>query len=236
MFSHFITLATLLSNTTVQELKLKALSLNHPELELGVRDAKGKIETFKVYSHTLSAAKSVFTRAGKITLLAVDKNSPEKNNWKTYATASIPPDLSSIILILSGDEARPQITVVADPLEKTHGGSLRFFNTCPYPVGINLPGFKKILASGTETFCQPDLRPESYGQGQFFTSNLGGGWRPAGGIRWLHLNDIRTLWFIAPDPHNSNLVTLRGVEELVKSTLAAPNIKTNPKNFISQAE
>ena len=74
------------------------------------------------------------------------------------------------------------------------------------------------------------------GKANFFTSNLGGGWRSAGGIRWLQLNDIRTLWFITPDPHNPNLVAVRSIEEKVYSPALAAALKVNPEDVISQSE
>lgn len=216
MLSLFITLATLAANTSTKEIKFRALCLAHPELELGVRDAEGKIETFKVYAHTLSSEKTTSASEGKILLLRAEKNLAGKINWKPFVSAKVPAALGSIILIISGEQAAPKTTVVSDPVEKAQGGSFRFFNTCPYAVGINLAGFKKILASGTETFCLPNLAHATYGQGQLFTSDQSSGWRAAGGMRWLHLNDIRTLWFIAPDPSNPNLVTVHGIEERVQ--------------------
>lgn len=235
MLSHFITFATLVTNAATKEIKFRALSLHQPEIELGVRGPKGVVESFKVYAHTLSSEKTITTREGRISLLSVEKNSAGKINWKPFTCVEIPSAQSSVILIISGDNAAPQATVVADPLERALGGSLRLFNTCPYAVGISLPGFKKILARGTETFYLPNLSQETYGQGQFFTANLGGGWRAAGGIRWLQLNDTRTLWFIAPDPNNSNLVTVRGIEERVRSSTNVATLKVNPKNTVSQS-
>ncbi len=236
MLSFLITLATLATNTSTKEIKFKALCLDQAELELGVRDAKGKIEPFKVYAHTLSSEKTVSSREGKIFLLSAKKSLSGEVNWNPFATAEVPAALSSVILIISGDQTAPKTTIVSDPPERAQGGSLRFLNTCPFAVGINLPGFKKILASGAETFCRPILDHESYGQGQFFTSNLGGGWRSAGGIRWLQLNDIRTLWFIAPDPHNPNLVAVHGIEEKVCNPALATALKFNPKDAISQSD
>jgi hypothetical protein len=235
MLSFFITLATLAANTSAKEIKFRALCLDQPELELGIRDAKGKIETFKVYAHTLSPEKTTSTRAGKISLLSADKSLPGKVNWKPFASAEVPTAVSSVVLIISGDLTAPRATIISDPPERAQGGSLRFLNTCPYAVGINFPGFKKILASGTETFCRPSLDHESYGQGQFYTY-LGGGWRAAGGIRWLQLNDIRTFWFISPDPHDPNLVTVHGIEEKVLQPILAKALKISPKDTLSQVE
>jgi hypothetical protein len=235
MLSFLITLTTLATNTSAKEIKFKALCLNQAELELGIRDAKGKIETIKVYAHTLSSEKTVLSHEGKISLLSAEKSLSGKVNWNPFVATEVPAALSSIILIISGDETTPKATIVSDPPERAQGGSLRFLNTCPYAVGINLPGLKKILASGTETFCRPSLDHETYVQSQFFTSNLGGGWRAAGGVRWLHLNDIRTLWFITPDPQNPNLVTVHGIEEKVFSPTLTASLKVNPKGIVSQA-
>ncbi len=236
MISFFVALAALASSASAKEIKFKALSLSQPEIEIGFKNSKGKIDVFTVYAHALSSEKTVTTKERKIVLLTAERNSSGKINWATYATADVPPDLDSVILILSGDASHPKATIVSDPPEKSQGGSLRFLNTCPYSVGINLPGFKKILASGTETFCKPSLSHETYGQGQLFTSNDSSGWRPAGGMRWLQLNDVRTLWFIAPDPNNFNLVTVHGIEESARSTLVSPALKINPKNAVSQTD
>ncbi len=235
MLSFFITLATLAANTSAKEIKFRALCLNQPELELGIRDATGKIESFKVYAHALSPEKITLARAGKILLLSIDKSLAGKVNWKPFLTAEVSTTVSSVVLIISGEPTAPKTTIVSDPPERVQGGSLRLLNTCPYAVGINLPGFKKILASGTETFFQPSLDHESYGQGQFYTSNQSGGWRAAGGIRWLQLNDIRTFWFIAPDPHDSNLVTVHGIEEKVPHPTLVEVLKISPKDALSQA-
>lgn len=236
MISFFVALVTLASNDSNKEIKFKALSLTQPEMELGIKDARGKIDIIKVYGHTLSSEKTVISKDRKIVLWAAEKNSAGKTNWSTYAMADAPLELNSLILIISGGASRGKITVVSDPPEQSKGGSLRFFNTCPYSVGINLLGSKKILASGTEAFFKPNLNNDTYGQGQFFTSYLGGGWRPAGGIRWLQLNDVRTLWFIAPDPNNSNLVTVRGIEESTQNSVAAPSLKINPRRALSQTD
>jgi hypothetical protein len=236
MISFFIALAALASNASTKEIKFKALSLSQPEIEIGIKNSKGKIDVFTVYAHALSSEKVITTSERKIVLLMADRSLSGKINWSTYATADVPPDLDSVILILSGDANHPKTTIVADAPEQSQGGSLRFLNACPYPVGINLPGFKKILASGTETLCKPSIKHETYGQGQLFTSNTGGGWRPAGGMRWLQLNDVRTLWFIAPDPNNESLVTVHGIEESVRSNWATPTLKINPKNAVSQTD
>ncbi len=236
MLSFFITLATLAANSSAKEIKFRALCLDQAEMELGIRNPKGQIETFKVYAHALSPEKTVSSNAGKISLLSTDKNLSGKVNWHPFVTTKVPPTLSSIILIISGDLTAPRTTIVPDSLACAQGGSLRFLNTCPYAVGINLPGFKRILASGTETLCRPNIDHESYGQGQFFTSNLGDGWRAAGGVRWLQLNDIRTFWFIAPDPQNPNLVTVHGIEEKVPNPTLIQALKISPRNVLSQSD
>ena len=234
MLSFLITLATLVSNTSTQEVRFKALCLNQPEVELAILDAKGQIETFKVYAHTLTTEKITSVREGKITLLGAEVNSDGKTIWVPRASANIPPTLNNVIIILTGDPICPKVSIVADGPEKLQGGSLRFFNTCPYAIGISLPGLKKILLSGSEVFFKSNLLSEGYGQGQFFTSNQNGGWRHAGGMRWLQLNDSRTLWFIAPDPNNFNLVTIHGIEEPLSEPINTPVLKTNSKNTISR--
>jgi hypothetical protein len=82
-------------------------------------------------------------------------------------------------------------------------------------LAINFPGLKTVLNPGADILYQPEVKGKDYGQGQFLLCDASGAWNPAGGMRWIQLDNARTLWFIVPHYNDPNLVMTRGISEQV---------------------
>ena len=223
--------------TPVQELpeiKFRALSFNEPVIELVIVDPKkveasasaskgnGKDkkdspagEPLKVYGVSLTQEKKTHYADGRLTFYKAITNPDGTTTLSTFVDAIGPTPDSSYIAIISGTTDKPTLQLVPDSPEKMAAGSMRFFNVCKTRLGLNFPGLKKVLTPGEDMLYQPPIKGADYGQGQFLLCNEKGEWNPAGGMRWIQLDDSRTLWFIVPHFNDSNLVMTRGISERV---------------------
>ncbi len=223
--------------TPVQELpeiKFRALSFNEPVIELAIvdpqkTDANGsasksngkdkkeapQFEPLKVYNVSLTEEKSIHYADGRLTFYKATTNPDGTTTLSTFVDAIVPTPDSSYIAIISGTTDKPTLQLVPDSPEKMAAGSMRFFNVCKTRLGLNFPGLKKVLTPGEDMLYQPPIKGADYGQGQFLLCNEKGEWNPAGGMRWIQLDDSRTLWFIVPHFNDSNLVMTRGISERV---------------------
>lgn len=234
MLSALFILAVVSPVEELPEIKFRALSFNEPVIELAIVDAQkpeangsaskggGKDknnspagEPLKVYNVSLTEEKKIHYADGRLTFYKATTNPDGTTTLSPFVDAIVPTPDSSYIAIISGSSDKPTLQLVPDSPEKMAAGSMRFFNVCKTRLGLNFPGLKKVLQPGEDMLYQPPVKGSDYGQGQFLLTDEKGEWNPAGGMRWIQLDDSRTLWFIVPHYNDPCLVMTRGISERV---------------------
>ncbi len=205
--------------------EVRLLSFDSPRLEVSVEDREGKVTPLVVYSHALTHGVSVRCAESRLTLFREDKDPEGKAIRVTLASAPVPPEGGTFLGIVQGTGPTLSLALIPDTGNRVGGGSMRFFNLCNKPLGLNFPGLRQVLAPGKDLVLKPDVQPNDYGQGQFLLVD-GEEWKVAGGIRWLHLDDIRTFWFVLLDPGMPGVVRVRGIEERIDVTPLPPPATT----------
>ena len=234
MLSALFILAAASPVEELPEIKFRALSFNEPVIELAIVDAQkpdakestsksnGKdkkdsppFEPLKVYNVSLTEEKKIHYADGKLTFYKANTDPDGTTTLSTFVDVVVPAPDSSYIAIISGSSDKPTLQLVPDSPEKMAAGSMRFFNVCKTRLGLNFPGLKIVLSPGEDMLYQPPIKGSDYGQGQFLLCDEKGEWNPAGGMRWIQLNDSRTLWFIVPHYNDPCLVMTRGISERI---------------------
>lgn len=206
------------------QVEFRAMSFDEPSVEVFLvdappsRDAKPEAKTeargLSLYSHALTHAVRARCPESRLTFHRRTRDAEGKESYQPLASAPVPPEGGTFLAILHGSAGNYGLSLVPDTGTEGAGGTLRFFNLCPTPVAMSFPGLRQVIPPTQQVLLRPPVRAEDYGQGQFFLPD-GEEWRAAGGLRWLQLEDIRTLWFILPAPGQPGIVTLRGIEERI---------------------
>lgn len=217
------------------QVEFRAMSFDEPNVEVFLVEEsaakagketkdgdKGEPRVLTLYSHALTHAVKVRCPGSRLTFHRKATDAEGKVAYLPLASAAVPPEGGTFLAILHGAAGNHGLSLVPDTGTAGTGGTLRFFNLCPSPVALDFPGLREVIAPGKQALLRPAIKAEDYGQGRFLLPS-GEEWRPAGGLRWLQLDDIRTLWFILPAPGEPGIVTVRGIEErIAASTLVAP--------------
>lgn len=220
MWFHFVMLAAVLPDPEAIPVTVKLMSFDDPQREVAVLNAAGKPVPIQLYSHSLTAAITSQAKAGKFSVFGKPTDQDPKTPHPVLASATLPPGETKLIAIVSGAGASTRLNLVPDKTTENAAGTIRFFNLCPQPVGLSMPGERRVIPSGQDITLQPKVKPSEYGQAQFFLPNEDDGWQVAGGLRWLQLQDIRSLLFLLPAPGDAGMIVVRGVEERIVEELA----------------
>ena len=218
--------------------EFRAMSFDEPRVEVFLIDSspekstkpETKVEgkSLVLYTHALTHPVEARCPEGRLTLHRQVTDAEGKTSFIPLASAPVPPEGGTFLAILHGSAGQYGLSLVPDPGTEGAGGTLRFFNLCPTPVAMNFPGMRQVIAPAKQVMLRPNIKAEDYGQGQFLLAD-GEEWKVAGGLRWLQLEDIRTLWFILPAPGQPGIVTLRGIEERINQVKVSPPA-TQPTN------
>ncbi len=212
------------------QVEIRAMSFDEPSVEVFLvdapdakeaRESKTEARPLALYSHALTHAVKARCPEGRLTFHRKVTDAEGKVNHVPLASAAVPPEGGTFIAILHGSAGNHGLSLVPDTGTEGAGGTLRFFNLCPTPLALNFPGLRQVIAPSKQALFRPPVKSEDYGQGQFFLPD-GDEWRVAGGLRWLQLDDIRTLWFVLPAPGQPGIVTLRGIEERITPPAVQP--------------
>lgn len=206
--------ALLAATPTTPVVEVRALSFDEPRIALAVEDDAGKPQPFVLHSHALTHGVKVRCPEARLTLFREGKDAEGKPTLLPAVSAAVPPEGGTFLAVVHGRGERLAMTLIPDTGNRTGGGTLRFFNLCDRPLGLNFPGAREVLPPGRDFLLRPAVKAEDYGQGQFLLAD-GEEWKVAGGLRWLHLEDVRTLWFVMPDPSTPGTVAFRGIEERI---------------------
>lgn len=211
------------------QVEFRAMSFDEPSVEVFLvdapasKEAKPEARPLSLYSHALTHAVKARCPESRLTFHRKATDAEGKVSYLPVASAPVPPEGGTFLAILHGSAGQYGLSLVPDTGTEGAGGTLRFFNLCPTPVAMSFPGLRQVIAPSKQVLLRPPVKAEDYGQGQFFLPD-GEEWRVAGGLRWLQLEDIRTLWFILPAPGQPGIVTLRGIEErIAPPTLLPPS-------------
>lgn len=205
------------------QVEFRAMSFDEPSVEIFLveaadakegKEAKPEAKALALYSHALTHAVKVRCPDSRLTFHRKVTDAEGKVTYVPLASAAVPAEGGTFLAILHGLAGNHGLSLVPDAGTEGAGGTLRFFNLCPTPVAMSFPGLRQVIAPSKQVLLRPPVKEEEYGQGQFFLPD-GEEWRAAGGLRWLQLEDIRTLWFILPAPGQPGIVTLRGIEERI---------------------
>ncbi len=211
------------AGTTV-EVKLRALAFDSPVLHLGLSTAHGgkKDQPLEVYGHAWTQEYTVACKEGVLKILRPTIDEKGKPAYADYASTTVPPAGGRMLLIINGTQAKGSLALLPDDALASAGGSMRFFNLTSKPLRVVLPGGEYPLPPGGNALLRPTVKDEIYGQGQILAER-DGAWQTARSLRWLQQDDVRTFYFILPEPHDPTQVRLRGIEErILKETLTSP--------------
>jgi hypothetical protein len=222
MIAYLLMLGALTPESGSTQITLKAMTFDVPETEVVILDPAGRPEPITLYSHALSEPIVCRTKEGKLTFYRKPKTEDPKEPLVPLASLPAPPAEGKYIAILSGVGEATRLNLIADGGGAAAAGTIRFFNLCPQPVGLSVPGARRVLPSGQEFTVRPQVKAQQYGQAQFFLPGEGGDWHLAGGLRWLQLDDIRSLLFLVPAPGEEGIIKVRGVEERVTADAKKP--------------
>lgn len=220
MWFHIVILAAALPDSEAIPVTVKLMSFDDPHREVAVLNAAGKPVPIQLYSHSLTAAISSQAKSGKFSVFGKPIDQDPKPPLPVLASAELPAGERKLIGIVSGAGAATRLNLVPDQGGVNAAGTIRIFNLCPQPVGLTMPGDRQIIPSGKEITLRPKVKPYEYGQAQFFLPNSEYGWLVAGGLRWLQLQDIRSILFLLPAPGDAGMIVVRGIEERIDEQVA----------------
>lgn len=206
--------ALLAATPATPVVEVRALSFDEPRIVLSVADDAGKPLALEIHSHALTAGIKLRCPEARLTFFREGKDAEGKPTLLPAASAAVPAEGGTFVAVIHGRGDRLSLSLIPDTGNRTGGGTLRFFNLCNRPLGLNFPGAREVLPAGRDYLLRPAVKAEDYGQGQFLLAD-GEEWKVAGGLRWLQLEDVRTLWFVMPDPSTPGLVVFRGIEERI---------------------
>lgn len=222
VYSILLMIGALTRDPAATQVTLKVLSFDQPEMEVVILDAGGSPAALTLYSHSLSEPVRAQCKEGRLTLFRKPKTDDPKEPLVPLVSLPSPAADGKFIAIVSGGDDAPRLSLVPDEEGDATAGTIRFFNLCAKPVGLIMPGARRVLKSGEEFTVRPQVKAEDYGQAQFLIAKEDGDWQVAGGLRWLQLEDIRSLLFLVPAPGEDDIIKVRGVEERVTTTEKKP--------------
>lgn len=222
MWMSLVIFAASLPTPEATPVSVKLMSFDAPQREVIVVDEAGKPAAVKLYSHSLTSPISSQAKAGKFSVFSAPESPDPKAPPVALATADIPPGETKLIAIVSGMGDATRLNLIPDHSGVAAAGTLRFFNLCPKPVGLSLPGEHQVIPAGKDLVIHPKVKASEYGQAQLFLPQEDAGWQVAGGMRWLQLEDIRSILFLLPAPGEPGMIVIRGIEERIVEELRVP--------------
>lgn len=229
MWFNFIMLAAVLPDPEAIPVTVKLMSFDDPQREVAVLNAAGKPVPIQLYSHSLTVAINSQAKAGKFSVFGKPADQDPKAPLLVLAAADLPPGEDKLIAIVSGVGASTRLSLIPDKTTENAAGTIRFFNLCPHPVGLSMPGERQVIPPGKEITLRPKVKHSEYGQAQFFLPKEDEGWQVAGGLRWLQLEDIRSILFLLPAPGDTGMIVIRGVEERIAEEIKSPTAPAQDK-------
>ena len=119
-----------------------------------------------------------------------------------------------LILLVNPGDPKGGILAIDDAPGTFQYGTIRFYNLCPHPVEIQIPGSRSKIGSKGSTVVRPNAPDGTYFEGAIHSrSAIDDQESLSYSFRYFQQNDLRTLYFIIPSPESEGQVIIKGVED-----------------------
>ena len=148
------------------------------------------------------------------------KPDKDKEN-KPIAWIDLPttPGPHHLILLVNPGDPKGGILAIDDAPGTFQYGTIRFYNLCPHPVEIQIPGSRTKIGSKGSTVVRPNAPDGTYFEGAIHSrSAIDDQESLSYSFRYFQQNDLRTLYFIIPSPESEGQVIIKGVEDRYRSS------------------
>ena len=148
------------------------------------------------------------------------KPDKDKEN-KPIAWIDLPttPGPHHLILLVNPGDPRGGILAIDDAPGTFQYGTIRFYNLCPHPVEIQVPGSRTKIGSKGSTVVRPNAPDGTYFEGAIHSrSAIDDQESLSYSFRYFQQNDLRTLYFIIPSSESEGQVIIKGVEDRYRSS------------------
>jgi len=143
------------------------------------------------------------------------KPDKDKEN-KPIAWIDLPttPGPHHLILLINPGDPKGGILAIDDAPGTFQYGTIRFYNLCPHPVEIQIPGSRTKIGSKGSTVVRPNAPDGTYFEGAIQSrSAIDDQESLSYSFRYFQQNDLRTLYFIMPSAESEGQVIIKGVED-----------------------
>ena len=143
------------------------------------------------------------------------KPDKDKEN-KPIAWIDLPttPGPHHLILLVNPGDPKGGILAIDDAPGTFQYGTIRFYNLCPHPVEIQIPGSRTKIGSKGSTVVRPNAPDGTYFEGAIQSrSAIDDQESLSYSFRYFQQNDLRTLYFIMPSAESEGQVIIKGVED-----------------------
>ncbi len=142
---------------------------------------------------------------------------PDKDKEsKPIAWIDLPttPGPHHLILLVNPGDPKGGILAIDDAPGTFQYGTIRFYNLCPHPVEIQIPGSRTKIGSKGSTVVRPNAPDGTYFEGAIHSrSAIDDQESLSYSFRYFQQNDLRTLYFIMPSAESEGQVIIKGVED-----------------------
>jgi hypothetical protein len=142
---------------------------------------------------------------------------PDKDKENTpIAWIDLPttPGPHHLILLVNPGDPKGGILAIDDAPGTFQYGTIRFYNLCPHPVEIQIPGSRTKIGPKGSTVVRPNAPDGTYFEGAIQSrSAIDDQESLSYSFRYFQQNDLRTLYFIMPSAESEGQVIIKGVED-----------------------
>lgn len=124
------------------------------------------------------------------------------------------PGPHNLILLVNPGDPKGGILAIDDAPGTFQYGTIRFYNLCPHPVEIQVPGSRTKIGSKGSTVVRPSAPDGTYFEGTIHSHSANDDQESLSySFRYFQQNDLRTLYFIIPSSESEGQVIIKGVED-----------------------
>lgn len=165
------------------------------------------------HQQSLSQAKAEKGKKGKATPPppALERPKEPAKAPKPFATFAFPGD-GRYILLFASSEAGKRVMAIEDKENSFPFGSYLYINLTGAPVEVRYNGASTPIPPNGRAVVKSPVANDSYAQGEILTPGEDG--MQIGYIaRTYQQADVRTIFFLLPNPGNGHSINIKGIEE-----------------------
>lgn len=135
---------------------------------------------------------------------------------KALAWIDLPtsPGPHHLILLINPGDPKGGILAIDDAPGAFQYGTIRFYNLCPHPVEVRVPGSLTKIPSRGSVVVRPAAADATYFEGSIHSvTTIEDKESLSYSFRYFQQNELRTLYFIIPTPDADGQVQIKGVED-----------------------